>query len=492
VTEPGSWVDPNTHGWVERPSNDGEWQGLIAKYGKRVPEPLAQVVRVVRESGCRTVVIENRYVDPDYRSEYTSFWAKLFDDHPAFARRLHFFSEELDDTVIHDLPSDAGYLGYTVVRPVDHGPLGRTMVAPPPSLGNATLTLALDTVTLFGNKLSVNAAPFCQQDTEYLRCAHAAAWMCHYASARRDLVARQWTAAFVDASPAILSHERSLPSKGLTLNQLQAVFGAFGQPALFYGLGLMPRVAGVDDPTPPSRRNKRSAPGFWDTRISSVVCRYLNSGYPVLIATDDHAFVIVGWFRDDRKDTHFVVNDDQEGPYKIVDCAFTDHRAPWRSIMVPLPPKVLLSAEAAENIGHKAFSAWRKSSSSPAPWRELAEDLAKRSLGLRTVLHNGSDWKEQLTLRGLPDEVVRVLRLARLPHYVWAVEAHDLQADRAGNPSVVGEILFDSTSHELRPRLDAILLPGAAFTLPPGGGTGEHAMMPIQPWMSSLPARTTV
>ena len=54
-----------------------------------------------------------------------------------------------------------------------------------------------------------------------------------------------------------------------------------------------------------------------------VVCRYLNSGIPVTIATRTHAFVLVGYGRsrdsDGNSQLHFIRHDDEVGPYRRVD-----------------------------------------------------------------------------------------------------------------------------------------------------------------------------
>src|SRR4051794_14627268 len=166
------WVDPDTHGWVVRPASDVEWEKLIAEYGGASPMPLRRVIEVVRAGGCRSVVVENRYIDADYKSEFAAFWVHRFASRSSFARRLHFFSSDVTDAVLHRLPADSGYLGYAVIRPIESGSLGRTMVAPPPATDGAMLTLVEDEVSLFGTRLTIRAAPLCQQDTEFLRCAH--------------------------------------------------------------------------------------------------------------------------------------------------------------------------------------------------------------------------------------------------------------------------------------------------------------------------------
>jgi hypothetical protein len=333
----------------------------------------------------------------------------------------------------------------------------------------------------------VDAAPLCQQDGAFLRCAHAAAWMCHYSAVRRSLVARQKTAAFVEATPNMLSVERALPSKGMTLHQLQAVFDAFGQPALFYGLGKLPIVEGVADPQAKTDENgRRLPPGKWDTRIFSILCRYLNSGYPVFIATDDHAFVIVGWYRDGEW-IRFIANDDQRGPYQVIQSPFTDERGTWQAIMVPLPPSVLLSGESVENGAYFWLRALGSSSSASQDWRQIAERVGTKAISLRTVLCSANDYKRELERRDVDPAAVRLLRLARLPRFVWIVEAHDREARASGKPCVRAEILFDSTSTDFQPRMDALLMPELCMVYPPDHGTPTGVRISSRFWTSSLP-----
>jgi hypothetical protein len=312
--------------------------------------------------------------------------------------------------------------------------------------------------------------------------------MCHYHAHLRGLVGRVLTARLVEMSPQVLHHERALPSPGLTLNQLQAVLASTGQPALFYGLSSMPRVEGVENPTPElDADGEEKPPGLWDTRLFSVVCRYLNAGFPVLVATLNHAFVIVGWFRDGTR-IRFIACDDQWGPYETISSPFTDRRAPWHSFMIPLPPKVYLSGEMAESTGHFLIRAWGQAAGVPPGWSALAAALTAGDLSLRTFLRSNVEYKAAVAAQDRGTDAKRALRLARLPHFVWVVEAHDRAARNSGRPSVWAEFVFDSTSSDHDPRLDAFTLPGVTSTLPPEGGRRVVASTLASPWRSQLAA----
>ncbi len=123
--------------YVDYPSVRGCARGkTTAEHGDdpQLLVALRRCLQVARDGGCQTIVIENRYVDADYRSEFSAYWSLKFAGRPGFTRRMHFFTADLEDDAIHTLPDNAGYLGYIVLRPVATGVVGRTVLAPPPQL----------------------------------------------------------------------------------------------------------------------------------------------------------------------------------------------------------------------------------------------------------------------------------------------------------------------------------------------------------------------
>ena len=343
------------------------------------------------------------------------------------------------------------------------------------------MALATDHVSLFGQSLEVEGAPFYEQDGEFLRCAHVATWMCHYHAYLRGLVGREVTARLASLYPPGMSEERDLPSPGLTLSQIQAIFAESGQPALFYGLSKMPDVAGA--PVPPASDNRH--PGFWDPRLFSVICRYVNAGFPVMVGSEDHAFVIVGWYREGKR-IRFVACDDQWGPYQIISSPFTDSRAPWQCLMVPLPAKVYLTGESAENAAHSVIQATGIRAGAQAEWRDLAAKLSAGAVSLRTFLRSNHEYKSALDRQDRGDDADRILRLARLSHWVWVVEAHDREERSHGRPSVVAELVFDATSSDKEPIQSTLSVPDLVAAFAPDGGGMVSGRGPLGPWSSQL------
>lgn len=151
--------------------------------------------------------------------------------------------------------------------------------------------------------------------------------------------------------------------------------------------------------------------------------------------------------------------------------------------MVPLPPKVFLTGEAAENNAfHRLHGIWSANAAS----RPLADALLKDKIQLRTRLTNVRPFKRRIAEQTTSDEVLRAVRLARLPHYVWVVEAHD-RARCGSSDCVLGTVLYDSTSSDHSPRYCAIATPGGVGVFPPDGEAPTIVPAGVRPWKSILP-----
>lgn len=446
---------------------DRDWEALLRRYRpNHLSRPLERCLEVARAGNARAVVIETRYLDVDYRSEYSSFFSKTFGDIADSTHRLHFFARTFraEDITTLTTAVRSSYLGYIIVRPSPLGRVGRTMLRPPPDVTAAVQTLVDETLDFFGQRLTVRAVPFAQQDTQFGRCAHVAAWICHYAAFRRGDVARRPMADFGLMADASVAEGRPIPSQGLTGLQLSNLMREFDLPPIHYRMGAIP-TSGQEPPV--LDHEDKDDPGTWDTRAVAVLCRFLNSGYPVLVGTHDHAFVIVGYERS-RKDGNawitFVRHDDQRGPYlrvlnvlDDVDPDTGDRHTPWQLLLAPVPPKLWLLPEAAERIGRALLLRYEALEGSGV----LADLVDKDRLSFRTTAMTGSRYKEAATRRGLDRPTARELRLARLSRFVWVVEAVDRDARTAGRPAVLGEVVFDSTSSDVSPNALVLRVPGA-------------------------------
>jgi hypothetical protein len=313
--------------------------------------------------------------------------------------------------------------------------------------------------------------------------------MVHYTHVLRGLAVRRQASDFSLQVDSSLALGRPLPAdQGLNVQQLQELFRLFDLPACVYDVRDLPQTLEwlPQDPAGPrhlwttiTRASRHDHPGNWDRRIYPTVCRFLNSGFPVIVTTRTHAFVLVGYYRtvqgNGRPDRiTFIRNDDAAGPYIEVPDVFDDvdagrRHTPWDCLIVPLPPKLWLLCEAAEAEGGTVLRSFLKNARTcdVAACDELVRRMDARRLALRTYATASNSYKLGLVERDIDPVVLREYRLARLPRYIWVVEAIDCELREKHEPSTVGEVLLDATSSSLYPTTLAVHIAGGVRVYDP-------------------------
>jgi hypothetical protein len=411
---------------------------LTAWYAPVRPIVFREVLSQAYASGAQTAVAEYRYLDPDYRNEHSRFYSSTFRRYPSVAHRIHFFSdpppEELDDARIAARFDRDSYLGYSVLRPVAGGPVGRTMLTIPGELAGQVSCAAEDKVNLFGWPFQVTAAPLMAQDAQLSRCAHATVWVVAYLHHLKYGAPRRLPGEIADAVPVEVGMNRPTPSVGLAVNQLLEASRRMGLPCLAYRL---------DGKLPP------------DETLYSLACRYLNSGLPVIVAAGSHAFVLVGYQaykKDGQTRFRFIRQDDEAGPYRIVDNPFHDKYGDWWQLIVPLPEKIYLSGDAAEALGKEQLEAMLGNSWVPGR-TELRNRLENKEIRFRSTVVLSNDFKVGLTGRGMDQETAAIFHRMQMSRWIWVVEAVDASARDRGEPCVIAEAIIDATDHALDPHV---------------------------------------
>lgn len=512
---PHEWDAPYPYATIALPmgpaaNSDEQWNRLFQAYSrhrpvdeKGNPAPLtlppedggsgqdlgtdrawARCLNVARANGAVMAVIETRYYDADYRSEFSAFYSKTFAHHEDTTHRVHFFDREMKLPLWEHLDGDA-YLGYVSIRPQVQGLVGRTMLQPPPNIRNAVRTAVREKVHLFGKELEVKAVPFTQQDARLGSCAHAVAWMCHYsAHLGHGEVRRQLMADFSLAVHSELAPGRPLPTMGLTVEQMSGVLHEFHLPALHYELKAL--INNDRPPEWPARDQSSDAPP------KRTCCRYLNSGLSVIAIVvcnrggkpyARHAVLVCGYTRpaDQSPAVSLIINDDRRGPYLTVDHLFDDldveskESYKWEHLLAPMPEKVWISGELAERWGAlrlmEAAEKAVREKQHPGAGAFLKAIRVDKDLTLRCYATTSNRFKERLRERMMDDPVVLGHYMeGRFPKHIWVVEAINRTVREAGPRSggardhsvkcVVGEIVLDATSYEQRPTVLAVRLPG--------------------------------
>ena len=480
MSEQLPWLNKLKPFTILTPADEAGWEQFCLICGESAD--FRSLVTAVRASGAHSVVIENAYPDLDQASE-APYWPRAFPLPHIDVHRLHFFASEVRGS----FPAERqeGYLGYAVVaRPL--GRLVRALVSPPPCLrsgaegpcghceeGSAvapsfegTVTAAVETVELFGIDYPISWVPYCGQDAWHLQCGHAAAWTCLFTGFLAGRAPRTTIGDAVEAgASAEVDVHRAVSSTGTNFFQMQRIFSARGMPALFYEI---PKL--TEDPRLKLHGLRDADRGEVRKVVLRTVCNYLNSGFPVVASTREHTVTLIGWRRTGGPEGEVdLVYSDADEVYGTVPASRIEDEG-WGALMIPLPPEVVLTGEAAQSVTHDAltylpvFLADAVSEEGAAVAGEAARvvsaALADERLSLRLELKRRHSYRaavrEQVGSRG--GDVSEALSVLRAPAWVWVVEAQDREARAQGEDCVFCEFVFDTTSPEDSPHLAAASL----------------------------------
>lgn len=252
----------------------------------------------LHDLGARSVVLEPRYFDRDYLSEFEAFYARSSAAYPNICRRAHYFAcsvtaellaRALDGEVAARSLLEDAYLGHVVLRPIPAAPIGRTVLRlyPDPPERQATprvMQPAREYVShVAGLELKVSGLAWQQQDTAVGSCATVALWSMLHSSVFNDNHPLPTTAAITalahSSSPV---GRRAFPDSGLQSQQILGVIK---------GHMLAPLEIGGD----------LDGGGFSRERFCSLIALFLRSGYPVLVSgalgqdSELHTVCVVGF-----------------------------------------------------------------------------------------------------------------------------------------------------------------------------------------------------
>ncbi|MRW91042.1 hypothetical protein GJ699_13685 [Duganella sp. FT80W] len=203
--------------------------------------------------GCKTIVVEDEYIDRHYLEDYSAYYARCFPHHPRKCSRVHFFKSNFEQQdFVSRLATSHGklnrelqenYLGFVVIRPIPHTFFAKICLVPYPTLcgrqGAKILTREVP-VSLFGLKLAVETVPFLEQDKVVSACATSAVWTA--LSASRDSSISQLPSPSSITRAATSNKDegtRTFPTIGLTPPQVARSFKSFGyEPSIFEYKGL--------------------------------------------------------------------------------------------------------------------------------------------------------------------------------------------------------------------------------------------------------------
>lgn len=485
-----------------RLQKDDQWEDLRKSLDDKAADAtlhnraVKSILDKLKGLGAVSVIIEKEYIDQDFSSDFSAFYSKVFRRYKKICKRLHFFKKDAQVVLaqqsakliadgLEKLSNDGDYLGYIVVRPLTHAPLGKAIiasVASPHGMHSNVLVRADYEVHLLGAALKVAGTPFTQQDSRVGACAQAAIWVVGRHVHTKHRGPRFSIADITEAAskPADLTLASSLPagSRFLSLDNMVRALHAMGRkPLTFHAHG---------DPANPNKL-------VWPSNLvpHRIIGQYVDSGIPVIIGLYypnqpiGHAVVAVGQTtktlqagsvmgpyptRSDYVDS-FLVNDDQLGSYLRMpvkaNSGFgeTSYNVEENVayIIVPLPEKVYITAEVAEQIAwpliEKYAADWparasknkHKASFPLALGNEFTQAINDGKVVARTYLTYGWKYQKRVVSGDASDGLKAAVMAQTFPRFVWVTEFGTIESFnhlKIKDCQIYAHVVIDATSSD--------------------------------------------
>lgn len=302
----------------------------------------------LHEMECKSILLETPYVDREYLEDFAEYYVRCFKPYSRFCARLHFFSSDLEQSVLEDLLQgdsakhqenlQSDYLGFSVIKPLPDAFVGRTCLTTYESdKGRRHYPMTRPyQAHIAGTVLTVSSLAFQEQDTVVAACATASLWSALHKSADIFGTATA-TPARVTEIAGRDSFERTLPSHGFQVREMcRAIKGMNLEVELRTGHR-------IDD-------------------IREVIYGYGHCGIPLILGLDfvtpegakpypdGHAVTTVGYSLKPgvwgnkllaNNIDQIYVHDDQHGPFarsKVVDGQTIETK--WKVDRTPLLGKI--------------------------------------------------------------------------------------------------------------------------------------------------------
>lgn len=205
----------------------------LSKLLKKLPKPY-------------TIIQEFYHIDPSYRDTYYAYFSNQHFHVKRYSRRLSFFTGDLSeeeffgaDEKEEELIAER-FMGACVINPLTTGGIGRTLIDPKYIIDKALLPvyvrLSSFSLNVYGKKFKVQAFPYRMQDEETMRCAEVSLLnlLEYYANSYHDY--RSVVPSEILEYEQKHSHERVLPSRGISYPILTKVLSEFGFSPRLYNL----------------------------------------------------------------------------------------------------------------------------------------------------------------------------------------------------------------------------------------------------------------
>lgn len=322
-----------------------------------------------------TFVTEEYYIDRVYRDSYYTYYSCKHFEYSRYCKRLFMFAgeiqtdQECEITDISSLELQKKFIGCIVIRPLETGKIGRSLLNPYyfTELNETYVRYATYNVTMFGKRLYVDAFPYSMQDEETTSCAEITILNLLDYFSKKYAEYKYFLPSEIIEIAIKNGYERRLPTKGLDYLLISKVFMEAGFYPVLYNSDKL------EDPS----------------KFKRILHYYIESGIPTAVGLEinknaKHSIVCIGHGKVDRNRiekkqysipdaydknhhiwlidsadlvTDYIVMDDNRKPYSKDSWQDGDSDNPnllgvWKPeyLMVPLYRRMFLEAADAYDI----------------------------------------------------------------------------------------------------------------------------------------------
>lgn len=420
-----------------------------------------------------TIVQEFYHIDPSFRDTYYTYFSNQHFQIKRYSRRLSFFADILNAEMFFAQNEEEQskiadhFMGACVINPLTTGVIGRTLINPKHiidlALSPVYVRLSKFQLNIYGKKFNVEAFPYRMQDEQTMRCAEVSLLnlLEYYANSFHDY--RSIVPSEILENEKKHSHERVLPSRGISYPILTKVLSEFGFSPRLYNLSSIEKYS-------MSRITQ-------EDELKRCLHYYIESGIPVALNLlpignngSGHSMVCIGhgslskelvkkakrnkWVSWENKEhchplinsadfyENYVVVDDNQPVYQVKPfqhlSLYPDMRV--ENIAVPLYKRMFLDAPDAAAIvrsilHHKQFGidVWSDN------FLNDREDVITRLFmaSSRSLKNFRSDTIENIYAK-------ETYVIVPMPRFVWVCELY--RVENYDELKAFGEIVIDATS----------------------------------------------
>lgn len=449
-------------------------------------ELFCSIIEMILEAaGIVTVIVETNHIDSGYTDTYYNYFSGLHIQPIKYCKRFSFFQGKILPqwflkTELHNV-LQAKLIGTMVIRPLKYGFIGRTLLDPSKIVkkklhNNIYLRTATFWQHILGVEFTLDAFPFCSQDSSFMTCAEVTIMNLMEYYAMRYHTYRSVLPSDIKKLSQQYQYERVTPSAGLNYLVVSKILSEFG---------FSPRIY--------NRESIKIHPLVGDEReneIKRIMHYYVESGIPVGVNvesekgdfTDGHSLLCIGHSgeMDEKRAKRYTMCgiNDEHGVINSADfyteyCVIDDHQRPYEArryeqistfrkmkisnLAVPLYKKMYLEAKYAYDIFYRVFrdekfglNYWK------IPRRYLREN---EEVVMRIYLASSRSYK---TFKMDVYDIEHLSRkneiaLLELPQFVWCCEFFSFSQYKKANRKAFADIILDATASHKQDYAGAVI-----------------------------------